>query len=64
MSVTTDDVDESVVLETFLSLVRIDSPSGQEQALADHLEPLLRTLGFERGVSRTWLDRDQDEALV
>jgi tripeptide aminopeptidase len=47
MSVTTDDVDESVVLETFLRLVRIDSPSGHERAVAEYLQPLLGQLGFE-----------------
>jgi tripeptide aminopeptidase len=45
------DVDEQAVLDTFLRLVRMDSPSGQEQAVADFLEPALRRLGCQ-----TWRD--------
>ncbi len=51
MAATWPEIDEQVVLETFLSLVRIDSPSGQEGAVADFLDPLLRRLGCE-----TWRD--------
>ncbi len=51
MSATRSAIDEQVVLDTFLHLVRIDSPSGQEGAVADFLEPLLRQLGCE-----TWRD--------
>jgi tripeptide aminopeptidase len=51
MTVTTAGVDEATVLRTFLRLIRIDSPSGHEAALADALEPDLRQLGFE-----TWRD--------
>ncbi|MGH2352710.1 MAG: M20/M25/M40 family metallo-hydrolase, partial [Chloroflexota bacterium] len=51
MNPTISRLDEQRVLDTFLRLVRIDSPSGQEQALAEHLEPELRQLGLE-----TWRD--------
>lgn len=51
MSATRSAIDEQVVLDTFLHLVRIDSPSGQEGAVADFLEPLLRRLGCH-----TWRD--------
>jgi tripeptide aminopeptidase len=47
MTLSTAGVDAQTVLDTFLRLVRIDSPSGHEAALAAHLEPLLRDLGFE-----------------
>ena len=40
-------VDESRVLDLFLELVKIDSPSGHEQEIAARLEGLLRTLGCE-----------------
>src|SRR5262245_10848386 len=44
-------IDAATVLDTFLRLVRIDSPSGEEAALVAALEPELRALGFE-----TWRD--------
>jgi tripeptide aminopeptidase len=51
MSAATAGIDTATVLETFLRLVRIDSPSGDEAALIAALEPELRRLGFE-----TWRD--------
>src|SRR5262249_3998914 len=44
-------IDAATVLDTFLRLVRIDSPSGDEAALIAALEPELRGPGFE-----TWRD--------
>ena len=40
-------VDQSRVLELFLELVRIDSPSGHEQEIAERLEVKLQALGCE-----------------
>lgn len=40
-------INEQRLLETFLSLVRIDSPSLQEKPVADHLVGLLRSKGYE-----------------
>ena len=40
-------VDESRVLDLFLQLVRIDSPSGHEAEVAERLETELRALGCE-----------------
>jgi tripeptide aminopeptidase len=40
-------VNEERLLETFLALVRIDSPSGEEGAVADELEGRLAQLGLE-----------------
>ena len=39
-------IDEQRLLETFLSLVRIGSPSGEEAAIAVELETRLRDLGL------------------
>lgn len=39
--------DESRVLDLFLELVRIDSPSGHEQEIAERLDEKLRLLGCE-----------------
>jgi tripeptide aminopeptidase len=47
MTLTTAGIDAQTVLDTFLRLVRIDSPSGHEADVAQHLEPVLRDLGFD-----------------
>jgi tripeptide aminopeptidase len=47
MTLTTASVDAQTVLDTFLRLVRIDSPSGHEAPVAAYLEPLIRDLGFD-----------------
>ena len=39
--------EEAAVLETFLTLVRIDSPSGHEDAIANHLATELAALGVD-----------------
>jgi tripeptide aminopeptidase len=39
-------INETRLLETFLALVRIDSPSGEEEAMAQELEARLRQLGL------------------
>jgi len=39
-------INETRLLETFLELVRIDSPSGEEAAIAQELETRLRDLGL------------------
>ena len=51
MTTTTAGIAEATVLNTFLALVGIDSPSGQEQAVAAHLEGELQRLGCQ-----TWRD--------
>jgi tripeptide aminopeptidase len=39
-------IDETRLLETFLDLVRIDSPSGEEEAISEELAKRLRKLGL------------------
>ena len=51
MTTTTAGIAEATVLSTFLALVGIDSPSGQEQAVAAYLEGELQRLGCQ-----TWRD--------
>ena len=46
-------VDPERVLSTFLELVRIDSPSGHEQAIAERLLTLLQTLGVDAEIDAT-----------
>jgi tripeptide aminopeptidase len=46
-------VDSNRVLDTFLELVRIDSPSGHEQRIAEHLLTLLQTLGVDAKIDST-----------
>ena len=46
-------IDRERLLDTFLSLVRIDSPSGEEAALRADLEPRLQALGVETHVDAT-----------
>lgn len=38
-------INEQRLVQTFLDLVKIDSPSGDEQAIADHVAECLRALG-------------------
>lgn len=40
-------VNQDRLIDTFLELVQIDSPSGQEQAIGLHLQARLRALGLE-----------------
>ena len=40
-------INESRLVQTFLDLVAIDSPSGQEQAIADDLTKRFTALGGE-----------------
>jgi tripeptide aminopeptidase len=46
-----DERDQERILDAFCRLVRIDSPSGQEGAIAEYLESELRRLGLD-----TWRD--------
>jgi tripeptide aminopeptidase len=46
-------IDRERLLKTFVALVRIDSPSGQEAALRADLEPRLQALGVETAVDAT-----------
>ncbi len=46
-------VDPERVLSTFLELVRIDSPSGHEQAIAERLLTLLQTFGVDAEIDAT-----------
>jgi tripeptide aminopeptidase len=46
-------IDHERLLDTFLALVRIDSPSGEEAALCDELERRLQALGVETYVDGT-----------
>src|SRR5690242_7290569 len=39
-------IDEDRLLETFLGLVRIDNPSGEEAAIAAHIRGLLEGMGL------------------
>ena len=40
-------IDRERLINTFCDLVRIDSPSGEEEAVAQELRKRLTTLGFE-----------------
>ena len=40
-------IEETRLLDTFLELVRIDSPSGEEERVSRHLEKALADLGLE-----------------
>ena len=40
-------IDQERLINTFCDLVRIDSPSGEEEAVAQELRNRLTTLGFE-----------------
>jgi tripeptide aminopeptidase len=42
-------IDQQRAIDTFFDLVRIDSPSGQEEAIGQRLERLLRECGVEAG---------------
>ncbi|HET7770316.1 MAG TPA: M20/M25/M40 family metallo-hydrolase, partial [Chloroflexota bacterium] len=46
-------VDESRVLDLFLELVKIDSPSGHEQKIAEHLAARLNALGCTSRIDET-----------
>jgi tripeptide aminopeptidase len=45
-------INQQRLIQTFLDLVRIDSPTGGEQGVADYLNRSLQALGFE-----TWTDK-------
>ena len=45
-------VDQERLINSFCDLVRIDSPSGQEEDVSRHLEERLRSLGFQGGAGR------------
>ncbi|HZQ06115.1 MAG TPA: hypothetical protein VFD70_06005, partial [Anaerolineae bacterium] len=40
-------INEQRLVQTFLDLVQIDSPSGSEEAIAQYVAEKLRTLGAE-----------------
>ena len=45
-------INKDRLTNTFLDLVRLDSPSGQEKPVADHLCALLRARGYDVHVDK------------